>query len=254
MRVGRMRIVAMFAVLGFVMLFTQACSTLPRDTDLSSGGTLSAQTARAELTVKVVTSASGAEAETSAGRIQDMAEDALAGAGYRIDRNLPDMLLSLRVEAELWDQTGPYYLFKGDCNAEARRVYDDKLIGKGRFSARGERIQDEGDALVSLGEKLGGETARWLAAEATPAQLGVAAVDLAVEHSWYNFFKKQPEYVSDFIAAVGGVDGVLSCRLVGDDRQNKTRSFRVVYIEDKIPEGILNRIAAIEDLNIKIGK
>jgi hypothetical protein len=221
---------------------------------MSSKGALSAQMAKDELNVRVVASPVSDASNNAADRIQDLVEDSLVDSGYRIDRNLPDMLVTLKVDAELWDQTGPYYLFKGDCSTEAVRVYDEKTLGKGRFSEKGERIQDEEDALISLADKLGSKAAKWVVSNGTPEKLGISAVDLAVEHSWYNFFKKQPEFVADFITNVEKIDGVVSCRLAGDDRHAKVRTFRVVYVEDKIPEGLLHRIASIDDLNITIAK
>lgn len=232
------------------LMLTQGCSTLDMGGGIETKGRMTAEVAQEELHVLVDAQPKDKDSSLSAERIQSVVEDALVDSGYRLDRNVPDVLVVLEVESELWDQTGPYYLYKGDCSTEARRSYDKKLLGKQRFSARGERVQDKEDAIVSLAEALADKSSAWVVKTAAPANLGVKASDLVIEHSWYNFFKKQPEYVDEFIAKVEKIDGVISCRLVDEDGDAKQRTFRIVWVADKIPGGLLNRIAGIDDLDI----
>ena len=256
----RMRNLFTIIAMGTVLIFlSQGCSTptAMRRGGTASGGAkqprseLTAQIAQKRLNVSVVGKTKDKESNISASRIRNMVEESLVDAGYLVNKKLPDLVVGLNVETDLWDRTGPYYVYKGACSASVKRHYDGKLVGRRRFSARGKRIQDKGDAIVSLAEKLGAEASDWVVETSAPAKVGVAAVDLVIEHSWYNFFKKQPEYVDTFIQALEKVDGIISCRLATEDHDGKRRVFHVVYVEDKIPEGLLNRIASIEELDIK---
>lgn len=245
------RMVIGVAVMAVAMLLSQGCSTPIGGAGPRPKGEITARMAQSRLHVGVEAETEDGDSDITTGRVQDMVEDALVDSGYRVDRNQSQVLVDMDVETELWDQTGPYYLYKGACSASANRTYDDKLLGKRRFSARGKRVQDKEDAIVSLAEKLGAKTSDWVVKTSAPGKVGVTAADLVIEHSWFNFFKKRPEYVNKFIKYVEQVDGVISCRLAKEDHETKRRVFRIVYVEDKIPEGLLNRIASIEELDIK---
>ncbi|HRU07504.1 MAG TPA: hypothetical protein P5137_17210, partial [Candidatus Brocadiia bacterium] len=88
---------------------------------------------------------------------------------------------------------------------------------------------------------------------------GLAVQDVTIRRPWLVgrdpntvwIHDRDPEYAQRFIAAVRQIRGVVYCAMVAHDYDQRALTFRVVYLADALPEGLLNRLANMKDLKIK---
>ena len=83
--------------------------------------------------------------------------------------------------------------------------------------------------------------ADWLAANATPVQLPLSAVQIQVYgiRSWDD---EEAGFVRDFLSVVRGMNGVMRCETETVDAAADCATFRIFYNRNAIPEGIIPAI------------
>ncbi len=240
---------AAFAVL---IAGTQGCRTIPRPPPVPFE--LSATEAARMVTVGVDVSAKGDAAGTVAGDLANTVQNALSGQ-FKVTGAKPDVQVTLGVSAELHAGFGEYKMYKGDVDASARRTYDNNLLGKRKFSEKGERALGEGEALKSLAGVFDEPVTQWVAQTVTPAGVGLKAMDVTV--SWnmfqdlFGLRQRRDDYARVFVEEVSRVKGVAYCELVAEDMRAREQTFRVVYYPEEFRAGLLNTLAKIEALKIK---
>ena len=72
---------------------------------------------------------------------------------------------------------------------------------------------------------------------------------MTVRRPWLS--TRDPEYAQRLIQAVKAQRGVVYCAMVAHDYETKVLTFRIVYLAEAMPEGVLNRLASMKDLAIK---
>jgi len=192
-----------------------------------------------------VTASGGGPAEA----IRQAVEGRLADDGYKLTPDVPDIKIRLAVRSTEFDRAGEYIRYEGTVEAGVNRVWDDKRLGFESISARGKRGLGADEAMRNLTADLAERTAAFLMKSARPEQSGLAALDVTIRRPWLT--TRDPEYAQRFIQALKRQRGVVYCAMVAEDYANRAMVFRVVYLADAMPEGLLNRLAAMNDLPIK---
>jgi hypothetical protein len=105
------------------------------------------------------------------------------------------------------------------------------------------------EATRNLTAQLAEETCAFVMQAARPEQSGMAAQDVTLSRPWLT--ASDPEYAQRFIAEIRKQRGVIYCAMVAHDYDSRILTFRVVYLADSMPEGILNRLATLPGLRIK---
>ena len=197
-------------------------------------------------------------------------EGRLAAAGYIISPEAPDILVKLSVDTTLFDREGGgdanglsytgYARYQGTVNADITRTWDGRKIGFAPLSVRGKRGLGEDEALRNLTAQLADQAAPFVIEAARPELTGLAVNDVVIRRPWLTrtdlsgqspwLVRNDPEYVRNFIATTKAQSGVIYCALVAEDYNTGTLTFRVVYLADSMPEGLVNRLAAVPDLKI----
>jgi hypothetical protein len=143
-------------------------------------------------------------------------------------------------------------VYDGEVAAKVTRAYDESLLGQQTLQARGERLLGKDKALRSAGGKLADATTAWLKDMVSPASTGLTGVKLTVSRAWRP--GSDEAYARRLIDRVSAINGVVACRQISHDYEARKMVFRVSYIQDLLPEGILNRLVNDADLNLKPGK
>ena len=252
---GRVVIRLMPAFLALLVLGSGCATrgTVKRDpVRLKEQGTAGVRSDR--LNAHVRASGTSREAGICAAQLGAMAQSVLMKGGFRIDPSAPDLTVSARAATDLFDKSGNYYVYDGRATMRVTRERDSSLIGEKTVSARGDRKLEKKKALESAGSKLASATRAWLTQQAKPANAGVTSVKLVVERAWR--LGSDSRYARDLIKTVTSIPGVVSCRQVSHDYKGRKMVFRIAYIEDNFPEGILNRLVNEQELNLKasVGK
>ena len=94
---------------------------------------------------------------------------------------------------------------------------------------------------------------------AQPEQSGLAVMDVTINRPWLadrdadtlGINDRDPQYTQRFIAAAKRLRGVVYCALVGHDYKTRSLTFRLVYLAEAMPEGVVNRLATLEEIKIK---
>ena len=192
-----------------------------------------------------VTATGAAPAEA----VRQAVEGRLAADGYKLNADTPDILVNLAVRSAEFDRAGEYLRYEGTVEAGVNRTWDSKRLGFESLSARGKRGLGADEALRNLTASLSESTTAFVAKAARPEQAGLAALDVTIRRSWLT--TRDPEYARRFIHAAKQQRGIVYCALVAEDDDTRVLIFRMVYLADAVPEGLLNRLATMKSLNIK---
>ncbi len=214
-------------------------------------GTPAAAVAATALLNMQVTSASQDPASLS---IRQAVRGRLTAENFKLNDDLPDLRVDLRVSAKPFDQTGNYWVYDGRADASVVRLFDQKTLGQQTFTARGERKLGQEEALASMQEALADKTATWISETAASGRSGLAAYDITLQRpALSRVWKDDSEYARFFISEVTKLNGLVSCVVAQQDYNLHTLVFRIVYYPEKFPEGLLNRLATMSQLDIKPG-
>jgi hypothetical protein len=193
----------------------------------------------------VVTATGGGVAEA----VRQTIEGQLAAGGFKINDEAPDITVSLAVRSSEFDRTGNYIRYEGTAEVGINRTWDNKRLGFENPSVRAKRGLGEDEATRNLTAELSAAAADFVIRAARPEQSGLSALDVTIHRPWLT--TRDPEYAKRFISAVKRQNGVIYCAMVAHDYDTKVLTFRIVYLADAMPEGLLNRLATLRDLQIK---
>jgi hypothetical protein len=181
--------------------------------------------------------------------IRQLVEGRLVKDGYKINSNTPDITVQLKLRTSEFDRSGSYIRYEGTVEASIDRTWDQKHLGFEPISVRGERGLGEDEAMRNLTAQLAKPVSAFVLRVATARQTGLAVLDVTVKQSDLTPFN--PEYAGQFISTVRAQSGVIYCAMVAHDYSNRVLTFRVAYLVDAMPEGLLNRLSNQSELHIK---
>ena len=191
--------------------------------------------------------------------VRQAVEGRLAENGFKMNGEAPDLTVQLAIRTSEFDRAGNYIRYQGTVEAGVNRMWDNGRLGFESVTARGKRGLGADEALINLTAALADSAASLVMKFARPEQSGLAALDVTVRRPWLIgrdpntlwVYDRDPEYAQRFIAAVRQLRGVIYCAMVAHDYDHRALTFRVVYLADAMPEGLLNRLATLKDIKIK---
>lgn len=160
-----------------------------------------------------------------------------------------DLSVGIAVSSAVFDRSGNYYRMEGTADASVKRNVDRSTVDSKIINVRATRKLGEAAARDALVSELSRETADWVGSTLGDNSLQISANDITVR---VPLFRDKANYTKKFIREVRKVGGVSSVILVQEDANRKELTFRMVYFKNKIPEGILFRIARIDELGIRL--
>jgi type IV pilus biogenesis protein CpaD/CtpE len=204
------------------------------------------------LNVSVASSSLNKDGKLVASRLERAVRDKLAANGLPMRSAAPDILLSMAVDAKSFDQSGEYHVYRVRVQATAQTTAAPvKDLGMKTLEIKSDRKLGKDEALLNAADKLSNDAVAWSVSMVDPSRSELLANDLTVEAPWYKTRRGQADYARNFVKEVSGLAGVVNCRLVSHDYANKIMVYRVVYMRDAYPAGVLNYLATKNKLNIK---
>lgn len=222
--------------------------------DASLGGPVgsdaySATSRASQLQISVSAMAADTKDRDLAGSVETQVQGKLNQQGLQVTPQGGDLSVGITVSSALFDQSGNYYRWEGTADTSIRRNVDLSTVESKLINVRASRKLGEAAARDVLVAELSRETADWVAGNMGDKSLQLSANDIQIK---VPFYKNAASYTKTFIREVRQVPGVANVMLVQQDSAQKLLTFRVVYFQNKIPEGILYRIARIDELNIRL--
>jgi len=242
---------------GVLGLLAAGCATRGTLGPAAPGGTEKIAATASDTQVKrinlAVTARSGGGADdlAAASAVRDAVQGVMAAEGFVLNDGRPALRVDIRSEARPFDVSGEYARYEGSAEAIVERVRGAKLLGRQTFAVRGERKLGMAEARQAATEQLGREVAAWVAGACEPVRVELAANHIAIRRPWLS--RNDPAYARMFVEKVSALDGVTSCELVEQDYDGRRMVFAVTFYRDAFPGGLLNRLAAIRELNLTPG-
>ncbi len=184
-----------------------------------------------------------------AGAVEKQVQGKLNQQGLQVTPQGGDLSVGISVSSALFDKSGNYYRWEGTADTSIRRNVDLSTVDSKLINVRASRKLGEAAARDVLVAELSRETADWVGGNMGDRSLQLSANDIQIK---VPFWRNAADYSQTFIREVRQVSGVANVMLVEQDSAQKLLTFRVVYFQNKIPEGILYRIARIDGLNIRL--
>ncbi|MDD4102112.1 MAG: hypothetical protein PHU80_05705 [Kiritimatiellae bacterium] len=211
-----------------------------------------------QMRVLVRASAAGADAEKVATLLGSGVQGALAAAGYRVVYDgKAEIVADLGVTCEALNARGTRVVYKGDADVSVTRTPElnvitgqqmKDMVARNRFDVSGAPGRGAGDALKSVADKMSAVVSPWLADACLKVGGKLEICIVTIANAW--FLSPHSDYPTLFVQRVRAMDGVYDCTILATDNVNKTLQARVVYDKDRYPDGIVNRLYTIKELNI----
>lgn len=200
------------------------------------------------LNIKITATGSSEEGQAVADQLSGRVQEKLAAEGLVVQPNQADLELIFDVNAAEFDRSGNYYVYDANLKASAGITYGtSRPIGSKTFTVQSDRGLGKEVTLRSAAEKLADSAVSWAIEVVDPARCGLLANDITI----YRIRGNQGDYARDFIRKINAVDGVLTCRVVAQDVEAQMIVFRVVYLRDSFPAGLMNYLSSKDKFNIK---
>ena len=201
------------------------------------------------------------EAQAFSQRIQSNVEGALAGRGYRIVYDRPaEVLVSTcgPVMCELRNKRGSRVVYRADADVQVTReplvntvknneVMKD-VVARQRFDAQGKESRDETDGIKSVADALGPQLSEWVGQSVTRIAGTLERCEFTIRNAWN--YRGEEEYPSRLVATINRIKGVYKCVVLSTDNVTRSVRIEVIYDKDMFPEGLVNSLYTVRELNL----
>lgn len=219
-------------------------------TPVETAQVLSAESSLSQLDVALAIKAGTDDAGRVAKELDREIRAMLDEKRMRVVDSAGDLSVACAVNVEPFDESGNFFVFDVDVETAAA-VVGQRGLGRDKFSARGKRTLGRRKAVEAAAKPVAADVAGWVKQTLVPEKIGLVAQDLRVDGDWTMHKLKLDDYARDFVRQVNRLDGVLDCRVIDQSYAKKNVLFRVVFVRDDFPEGLLNRLMGMETLKLK---
>jgi len=185
-------------------------------------------------------------------------QSALAAPRYSVVNDGPaEIVANLGITCEpVTAQTRAGY--KGGCDVSVVRSSDlvdfvaqarTDVVARDRFEVTEPSGNGAEDALKRFADKMNGKVSPWLAD--TCEKIGGKLEILVVTLSNARYVDTRSDYPTHFVQRLRGLGGVFDCRILASDSAKGTLQARVVYDKTRFPDGFVNRLYKLPDLNLR---
>jgi len=238
--------------MGLAVMLAQGCaSTRIVGPDEPAQARVATQELQA-LNLRVVSSGEDDAGKLVAARVAQDVQSRLLALGYGSAGEDADVLVALKGEATIFDRSGNYYRHDGVLDAEVTLPRERRALGTQRFSERGERKLGETESLRQLADQLSGPVAEWTGTMTGPLTRELLVSEITLQRPRVGSRRAaDAEYAVLFTRRVGALPGVIACELTSQDYAARRMTFRVVHYRRDFPEGLLNRLITIPELDLR---
>lgn len=209
--------------------------------------------------VMVRTVADGKDAAQVAVLLAGGVQGALAAPRYSVvNDGAAEIVANLGITCEpVTAQTGAGY----KCGCDVSVVQSSDLVDfvaqaktdvvvRGRFEVTEASGNGAEDALKRVADKMNGKVSPWLAD--TCEKIGGKLQILLVTLSNARYVDTtRSDYPAHFVQRLRGLGGVFDCKILAADAAKGTLQARVVYDKTRFPDGFVNRLYKLPDLNLR---
>ena len=197
-------------------------------------------------------------------RIQSNVEGELASRGYRVVYDRPaEILVSTvgPVTCQLLNRRGSRVVYKADADVqvtreqmvnrmkgEAANQTMKDVIARQRFDAQGGESRDRSDGIKSVADSLGPQLSEWVGQSVTRIAGTLERCEFTIRNAWS--YRGEEEYPSRLTATLNRISGVYQCKVVSTDSVARSVRVEVVYDKEMFPEGFVNALYAVRELNL----
>jgi hypothetical protein len=211
-----------------------------------------------QVRVRVRPVGKGQEAVQVATLLGNGVQGALAAANYKVVyEGQAEIYADLGVTCQALNARGTRVVYKGDVdvavtrspdfNAITRQVMTD-MVARNRFDVQGAPGRGMGDALKSVADKMASTVSPWLADACVKVGGKTEICIVTIANGW--FLAPHSDYPTQFTQRVRALPGVYDCTILSTDNVNKTMQARIVYDRERFPDGLINRLYKVDELNI----
>ncbi|MDD3954196.1 MAG: hypothetical protein PHY82_09810 [Lentisphaeria bacterium] len=173
----------------------------------------------------------------------------LAEANLRQHQARADIRVYLKTNAALYNKRADFHVYKGELDLLVERVFDRQVLQRTQLTGEGKPGQGAAEGRRLLGAALAEQAGSLVLENCSSARTGLVAADISIQDRF--LAQADADYVSRFVREVQGLEGVVSCALIAHERGGQAL-FRVVYFAEKFPQGLMNAISLVGNLNFKV--
>ena len=202
--------------------------------------------------VKITSAGADEESGALAEQLKGSAVSDLVARGFEVgSANAPDYALALSASCNVAADLGDWRVYQGKVDANVTAETNGAILAATSIAGTGERALGAQAAIASLASQLNGELSQWLAKTMVAAPIELP-IEPQVEHAQAMITILPADADEDqakvlmvqrrFMDAVAAHTGIVSCRLVQEIPASQAFVFRVEYIPELFPGGLLNTL------------
>lgn len=190
--------------------------------------------------------------------VQTNVEGALASSGYRVVYDKPaEILVYGTLRAQKINSRGTRVAWSGDADMEITRAPETNaatgqtmrdVVAKQRFDVKSGDARSDADAQRALADRLTSPLAGFASDGVRKVAGKMRRCALVIANAWQP--NDAPGYPTLFTQRVSAMPGVHSCRIVVTDNVARTMTAEVIFDAEAYPDGFVNRLYQVRDLNI----
>jgi len=190
--------------------------------------------------------------------LQTNVEGPLARNGFRVVYAKPaEILVTGDMRAKEVNSRGSRVVWQGSVDMEITRAPEVNaitgqtmrdVVAKRRFDAKSGDARSSQDAQIALSDRMGPDVAAFVAEGVNRVGGQMKVVELLVTNAWQ--VQDAAGYPTFFTQKVAAMKGVYACRVTATDNAARTMRAEVIYDAAAYPDGFLNRLYTIPELNI----
>lgn len=190
--------------------------------------------------------------------LQTNLEGALARAGFKVVYAKPaEVLVYGTLRASKVNERGSRVAWKGDADMEITRAPEvnsingqvmSDVVAKERFDVKSGDARSNDEAQQKIADRLGPKVAQFAKNGVNKVGGQLKLIELMVVNAWQE--QDAAGYPTLFTQKITAMKGVYSCRIVSTDNATRTMRAEVIYDSAEYPDGFLNRVYTMSELNI----
>ena len=190
--------------------------------------------------------------------VQTNIEGALSASGYRVVYDKPaEILVFGTLRARKSNSRGTRVAWTGEADMEITRAPEVNaingqtmrdVVAKQRFDAKSGDARSDADAQKILSDRLTASLSGFASKGIRKVAGKMRGCTLTIANAWHPY--DDPGYPTLFTQRVSAMPGVHRCRVVATDNAARTMTAEVVFDADAYPDGFVNRLYLVKDLNL----
>lgn len=190
--------------------------------------------------------------------LQTNLEGALSSAGFRVVYAKPaEILVYGTLRARKVNERGTRVSWAGEADIEITRAPEvdsvngqvmRDVVAKRRFDVASGDARSNDEAQRKMSDRLSSNISDFCASSVMRIAKKMSYVELKVINAWQN--QDAAGYPTLFTQKISSLKGVYSCKVTSVDNALRTMTAEVIYDGAEFPDGFMNRLCVMPELNI----